>query len=44
MKTIIKIIALAGAVYAVAKFAQIVIDVLYSNSGKRYFTTQSNDN
>ena len=44
MKTIFKIIALAGAIYAVGKFAQIAIDVLYNNSGKRYFTTQTNDN
>lgn len=41
MKCFLKILGLIVGVLAAAKLAQILIDYLYENYGKRYITTEN---
>ena len=39
MKVVMKILCFIGGALVLAKLAQVVIDMLYNNYGKRYITT-----
>lgn len=40
MKCLLKIICFVGGVLMLLKLAQVLVDVLYDNYGKKYITTE----
>lgn len=40
MKVVMKILCFIGGALILAKLAQVAIDVLYNNYGKKYITTE----
>ena len=43
MKTFLKIVAWIGGIVIFLKLAQLIIDVLYLNVGKKYITAQETE-
>lgn len=43
MKCVLKILCWVGGALVLLKLAQILVDVLYENCGKRYITTEETD-